>query len=130
MKILLILSITFLTLFADHVRWLGNYDKALQKAKQLDKPLIVYLVEKDSPQCAKILKEQFFDKEYISFINKNFIPVIAVYEGRQSYPNELMYANSFPTLFFIDSKTEIFFSSTLSPKEITTKNIKKAISYE
>jgi thioredoxin-related protein len=130
MKILFVLLITLLTLSAEHIRWLGDYDKALQKAQNSNKPLIVYLVKKDSPKCAKILKKQFFDKEYISYINKNFIPVIVVYEGRQSYPNEMIYANSFPTLFFIDSKTEIFFASALSPKMITEENIKKAISYE
>jgi hypothetical protein len=41
-----------------------------------------------------------------------------MYEGRESYPIEMFYSRSFPTLFFVDSQTERFLSEPLCGKSI------------
>jgi len=44
----ILLTVWFFTIFinADYIHWLGNYDKALQKAQKEHKHLMVLLVKK------------------------------------------------------------------------------------
>ncbi|MEA1952762.1 MAG: hypothetical protein U9O24_00030 [Campylobacterota bacterium] len=53
----LLFTLLFLTLLVnvDHIRWLGNYDKALQKAQKEQKPLCGNAI--DANTIENILKE-------------------------------------------------------------------------
>jgi len=42
-------------------------------------------------------------------LNEKYIAVMVTYEGKVSYPIELFYSTTFPTLFFVDSEDESFF---------------------
>jgi len=108
MRVLLFFLLLIGTLNANHVSWLGNYDKALQKAKKENKPLMVLLVKKESPHCNEIILKGFMNHDYIENINKKLISIIVTYEGESSYPIELFYSSTFPTLFFVNSKDESF----------------------
>jgi len=109
MKRLFLLSFILLSfLSAEHVRWMGEYDKALALAHTENKPLLVLLVKEKCPECNRLIQDLFMNQSYISLINKNFISVIVTYEGRPSYPIEMYYSRSFPTLFFVDSQRELF----------------------
>ena len=110
---------------ADHVHWLGNYNKALQKSHREHKPLLVLVVEQDSLLAKKIIKNVFMNQKYVAQINQNMIPVIVTYEGRLSYPIEMYYTRVFPTLFFVDSRNETFLREPLYGEEIKKEAIEK-----
>ena len=124
-KIILTLILITLSLQADHVRWLGNYDKALEKAHDELKPLMVFLVKKECSSCNDILKDVLMNQAYIKQLNETFIPVIVTYESRASYPIEMYYSTTFPTLFFVNSFSESFLTNPLYDKSITPKAIQK-----
>ncbi len=125
----MLFALFFFTLFidADHIHWLGNYDKALQKAQKEHKPLMVLLVKKECPFCNDMIKDSFMGQEYVTFLNQKFISVIVTYEGRESYPIEMFYSTSFPTLFFVSSKTEHFLSEPLYGTSINVNNIENIL---
>ena len=114
--------------FANHVQWLGDYDKALQKAHNEDKPLLVLVVKHKDPLSNKIIKDQFMNHAYVDVINQKMVPVIVTYEGRLSYPIEMYYTRVFPALFFVDSSREIFFREPLYGEEIEARILKEIIS--
>ena len=112
-----------LTLFtyANHVHWLGDYDKALHQAFKEHKPLLVLVVKKDSKICNIILHTQFMNHSYIDTINEKFIAVMVTYEGRTSYPIEMYYTTVFPSLFFVDTQTETFMRKPMYGEQISQK---------
>ncbi len=122
-KIVLILLLIFLNLQADHIRWLGSYDKALEIAHDEIKPLMVFLVKKECSTCNNILMDTLMNQIYIKQLNETFIPVIVTYEGSESYPVEMYYSTKFPTLFFVNSFSETFLTKPLYGKSITAKAI-------
>ena len=125
----ILLTLLFLTLFvnAEHIRWLGNYDKALQKAQKEHKPLMVLLVKKECLSCNNMIRDTFMKQIYVTYLNKNFVSVIVTYEGMESYPIEMFYSTSFPTLFFVSSQTETFIVKPLYGKSIDVSSIKNIL---
>jgi len=59
--------------------------------------MMVLLVKKDCKCCNEV-----------DALNEKYVAVIVTYEGRLTYPIELFYSTTFPTLFFVDSKDESF----------------------
>jgi len=114
-----------LLLSAEHVHWLGDYNKALQIAHQTDKPLLVLVVQKNASLSSKIIKNVFMDQKYVAQINEKMVPVIVTYEGVLSYPVEMYYTTVFPTLFFVDSQRELFLREPLYGESITKEAIQK-----
>lgn len=113
--------------FANHVQWLGDYDKALQKAHKEHKPLLVLVVKHKDPLSNKIIKDHFMNHAYVDVINQKMVPVIVTYEGRSSYPIEMYYTRVFPTLFFVDTKTETFIGEPLYGEEIREEILKEVL---
>ena len=62
-KILFTLLFLTLSVNADHIHWLGNYDKALQKAQKEHKPLMVLLVKKKCLSCNDVIKDFFMGQK-------------------------------------------------------------------
>jgi len=118
---LCLLWLLTLSTYANHVHWLGDYDKALQLALKDHKPLLVLVVKKDSKLCKTILHKQFMNQSYIDTINEKFISVMVTYEGRTSYPIEMYYTTVFPSLFFVDTQTEMFMREPLYGEQISQK---------
>jgi hypothetical protein len=112
--------------FASHIHWLGNYDKALQEAIATHKPLLVLVVDK-SQKSNTVIQKQLMNQPYIADMNTHFVSVIVTYEGVESYPIEMYYTRVFPTLFFVDSRREIFLRKPLYGAEITVDSLAKII---
>jgi thioredoxin-related protein len=127
MKIVTVLLLLTVLVNADYVHWLGNYDKALEQAKKKQKNLMVFLVKNNCNRCNNIIKKQFMNQKYIKNLNEKFVSVIVTYEGKTSYPIEMYYSNTFPTLFFVNTKTESFLTNPLYGDKIDAKTIEKAI---
>jgi thiol-disulfide isomerase/thioredoxin len=114
-------------LLATHIHWLGDYDRAHQKALREHKKMLVYLIQPKCTPCKLILKEALMDHPYIDRLNQNFISVIVNYTNIRDFPNELYYSNEYPALFFVDEKTETFLTSPLKKDKINAKNIEKIL---
>jgi thioredoxin-related protein len=126
-KIVSVLLLFNILVHADHIHWLGNYDKALEQAHKEHKNLIVYVVKNNCPSCNNIIKKYFMKQKYIEHLNKKFVSVIVTYEGKASYPIELFYTTKFPTLFFVNSETESFLYEPLYGNKINEQTISYAL---
>jgi len=120
---LILLWLLTLFTYANHVHWLGDYNTALQEALKENKPLLVLVVKKDSLLSKKIIKNHFMNHIYVDIINQKMVPVIVTYEGSVSYPIEMYYTRVFPTLFFVDIKTETFMGEPLYGEGITKESL-------
>ena len=123
MRFLIFILLLVLTLNANHVRWYGNYDKAHQQALKEKKNLMVLLIEKDCKPCQKSLIKTFINQPYIDKINESFISVIVTKNQKESYPIEMLYTFTYPTLFFLDNR-ELFLSKPIRG-ELTPESLKK-----
>jgi len=114
-----------LILFANHIHWQGNYDKALHQAHSEHKPLLVLVVKKNDILIHDILKETLMNQPYIDTINEKMIAVMVTYEGCSSYPIEMYYTTIFPALFFVDTQTETFIAEPLYGDTIRVDSLLK-----
>ncbi|MDD2358141.1 MAG: thioredoxin family protein [Thiovulaceae bacterium] len=110
--IIVILFGTFNPLNASHVRWYFDFEKAHQEALKQNKCLMVLLLQKDCPACKEVLATTFMNQPYINAINKKFISVVIIKDQTSSYPIEMLYTVTYPTLFFLDN-SELFCCKTL-----------------
>jgi len=117
-----------LLLSANHIHWMGNYDKARQKACDMHKPLLVLVVKKNSSSSRDIVKNIFMDQPYIDTINEKAVAVIVTYEGKQNYPVEMYYATRFPALFFVDSSREVFLAEPVYGDAVSVKMVNEYVS--
>ncbi len=106
-SLLFLLFLLPVVLQADHVRWQGDYEKAREAAVKEKKLLMVLLIEDECTECMKMLRVTFRDQLYIKRINEKYISVLVRRGQKESYPIELLYAITYPSLFFLTSK-EIF----------------------
>jgi len=106
-KFLLSLLLFIISLEAQHVEWMGDYEKAHQKALKENKQLMVLLIQKGDSTCKELIPKVFMNKEHIEMINKKFISVIVTKGQKSSYPIELLYTITYPAVFFLD-KYELF----------------------
>ena len=107
MKLLSLVLLLALTLNANHVRWFSNFDEAHKEAVKQNKHLMILLIKEDSPECKDTIATTFMNQTYIDKINKEFIPVLITKDQKQSYPIEMLYTFTYPTLFFLDEQ-ELF----------------------
>ena len=127
LKFILLWQLFPLFIVANHVQWLGDYDTALQLAHKEHKPLLVLVVKHKDPLSNTIIKNQFMNHEYVDKINEQMVAVIVTYEGRSSYPIEMYYTRVFPTLFFVDTKTETFMGEPLYGEGITEEALRETV---
>ena len=113
MKVLFVFLIAVTALFSEHIRWQSDFDKALFEAKKAKKEIMLLVLEKECATCKNIFVEVFGDKEVQKKVNKKYIAVVVFFENKNSYPIELFYTQSFPTLFFVSSKDESYLRKPL-----------------
>ena len=104
MRIFILTTLLFLTLNANHVSWQGDFDKAHKQALKENKKLMVLLIKKDCAPCQEAIKTTFINQPYIDKINREFISVIVTKDQKSTYPIEMLYTFTYPTLFFLDNK--------------------------
>ncbi len=126
MKIIFLFSLFLSLTWANHISWYGDYDKAFMQAQKEQKPLMVLLVKKDSPQCKIVIKNAFMNNRFVDILNKNVISVIVTFGNKASYPREMYYTTVFPALFFTDYRDETFLAKQLYGN-ISKKDIEKLI---
>lgn len=107
-KILLILILLLSNLFSNNISWYHSYEKALITAQKEKKNLMLFIASTKSYNSNEILKQYFLNQNYVEYINKNFISVLITVEHKTSYPIELFYTTSFPSIFFASYKDESY----------------------
>lgn len=118
-----LLYIFSLLLNASHVNWYGDFDKAHKKALKQNKSLIVLLIEENCDSSREVIKKTFINQPYIDKINKDFVSVIVTKNQKASYPIEMLYTFTYPTLFFLDNR-ELFLCEPMRGG-ISPENLKK-----
>ena len=107
-KILLILILLLSNLFSNNISWYHSYDKALELAQKEKKNMMLFIASSKTNNSNEILKQYFLNQDYVEYINKNFISVLITVEHKTSYPIELFYTTSFPSIFFASYKDESY----------------------
>ena len=107
MRFLILLALLLSALHANHISWQGDFDKAHKQAIKENKKLMVLLIKKDCDSCQEAIKTTFTNQPYIDMINSEFISVIVTKDQKRSYPIEMLYTFTYPTLFFLDDR-ELF----------------------
>ena len=122
MRFIILITLLGLALNANHVRWYGNYDKAHKAALKENKKLMVLLINKDCKPCQESIKTTFINQPYIDEINEKYISVIVTKNQKESYPIEMLYTFTYPTLFFLDNR-ELFVCKPIRGK-VTPERLK------
>ncbi len=99
----LLLLLAAVCLQASHVQWVSHYDSARREALHTQKKLMVLLVQKDHPRSQESIRTLFMNRPYIKQIHTHFVPVLLVAHQKQSYPVEMLYTDTYPSLFFLDA---------------------------
>ena len=111
-KILLILILLLTNLFSNNIQnnisWYSSYDKALEIAQKEKKNMMLFIASSKDKNSNEILRKHFQNQDYINYLNTNFISVLITVEHKTSYPIELFYTTSFPSIFFASYKDESF----------------------
>ena len=111
-KILLILILLLSNLssnnIVNNISWHGSYDKALEIVHKEKKNMMLFISSSKDSNSNEILRKYFMNQKYIDYLNKNFINVLISVEHKTSYPIELFYTTSFPSIFFVAYKDESF----------------------
>ena len=106
---LFFISILFIfSLQADSISWQGKYDKALEASHHQKKDMMILLVSSKHKESLNVLKKLFMNKEYVEYLNKKYINILINVDYKTSYPIELFYTTTFPSLFFASHKDESF----------------------
>jgi thioredoxin-related protein len=125
MKQIFIILFAISMVYANHIKWHGNYEKALKEAREQNKVLMVLLIKNNCQKCKDLVKDIFVNKPYIDELNQNVISVIVNIDNKHSFPIEMYWSNKYPTLFFVDSKNEIFIHKPFD--NITQKDIQNIL---
>lgn len=102
-----------IALFSEQIRWHNDFDKVLFKAKEEKKEIMLLVLKKECAECKEVFVEVFNDKEVQEKVNRKYIAVVAFFEHENSYPVELFYTQSFPTIFFVSSRDESYLQKPL-----------------
>lgn len=110
MKTLLFSLLLSIALFgADSIQWERDYQHAVQKAAQVNKPVFFVISSHDCRWCRRLETHTFSDPEVIAKLNAAFVNVIAYVDAGDFVPNELASPGT-PTLWFLDTKGRAMFN--------------------
>ena len=125
MKQIFIILFAISMVYANHIKWHGNYEKALKEAREQNKVLMVLLIKNNCQKCKDLVKDIFINKPYIDELNHNVISVIVNIDNKHSFPIEMYWSNEYPTLFFVNSQNEIFIHKPFN--DVTQKDIQNIL---
>ena len=116
-----------LLLSADFLHWQGDYVSAHALSQKSGKPLLVFVAKAGDNKTNEVLRTVFMNQSYIQKLQNSTVPVMVTYEKETSYPVEMYYTTTFPTLFLVDAKTELFLDIPLYGEEITPAHLSRLL---
>lgn len=90
--------------FGAQMKYEPTYKDALEKAKELNKPIALILVTSYCPWCRKLERQTLTKSEVDEQLHKDFVPVI-LNRDESVYPKKF-FVPMVPTVVFIDPKNE------------------------
>ena len=102
MKLLLALLLALSSLHGISVDMYERYAVALKKAKNEDKPLMIYLYMLNCNACEYMNNDVFTDKRVVDYLTKNYV-VVKLYTNDKGLPKELRVEMS-PVFHFLNSQ--------------------------
>ena len=103
MKFLLTFIMIYSLSFSVQIEEAENYKDALQKGKQQNKMVLMFVYNEFCPWCEKMKRETFTDPKTIAFINKKYI-FLKVDQDKDKFPARFN-PRFIPTTYLIDPKT-------------------------
>jgi len=103
MKLLFLILIFTLSLFAGLINFEKDLSTAKQKAIDSNKKLMIMYSTPTCPECNYMKKKVLKDKEIVSFINDNFVSVIMdIKEDEKILPYKFI---GIPTFYFSEASS-------------------------
>jgi len=100
MKFLILLFTSALVLFANGLQFEHNFDKALQKAKEQNKEVMMMYSATWCPECNYMKEVVFKNKKVSTYMENNFV-VLLLDIQKDTLPKGFEYPG-IPIFFFID----------------------------
>ena len=91
-----------------------SYEQALQKAQELNKPLMMVVGQSECPWCSKFYVKTLTKKTINKKVQQNFIP-LTVLRDKDIFPKKFK-PEAVPTVYFIDPKEEESFYKSFGYK--------------
>ena len=91
-----------------------SYEKALQKAIELNKPIMMVIGQEGCPWCNKFEVKTLLNKKISAKVQNSFVPLSIIRE-LDSYPQRFR-PKGVPTVLFIDPKKENAFYKSFGYK--------------
>ncbi len=108
MKILIIIFLTFFTLYSNEINWVKSYKEALKKSKHTNKPIYLLVTSPTCKWCKKLEATTLQEDDVINEVNKYFIAVHLT-RDKDYYPTKIK-TNMIPTSAFLTPKQRIIYS--------------------
>ncbi len=102
MRFILVLLLTFNTLYGLPVDMQEDYSDALEMAKREEKPLLIYLFMLNCKTCDYMDREVFSNEKVSTYLHENYI-VVKLYTNERGLPPELRVEMS-PVFHFLNSQ--------------------------
>ncbi len=111
-----LLSVLFISsLSASEINWINDYDDALEKAKQENKDIYVFIGADECRFCVLFKKKALSKKSVIERLNKEYIPV---YLSRDQHIIPSNFATQgVPRHYFVSSDGKVFHEDRGSREE-------------
>lgn len=114
--LLLLFTLVGLELFAGSERLIeklnyeSSYEKALEKAQELNKPIMMVIGQAECPWCSKFEVKTLIRKNINTTVQENFIP-LTLLRNKDIFPKKF-HPEGVPTVLFIEPKQqEAFYKS-------------------
>jgi len=104
MKSLILIIACTIALFASELQFEHNFNKALQKAKNQNKEVMMMYSATWCPECNYMKEVVFKNKNIVKYIQKHFI-VLTLDIQKDKLPKGFNYIG-IPTFFFIDKNSK------------------------
>ena len=89
-------------LVASSLQWSSNYHMTRQKAKKMNKNILLFISSKDNPFCESMEEDTFKNDMIVKYIKKNYL-VVRLYIEDHTIPGGIKFF-SVPSLYFLTPK--------------------------
>ncbi|MBU1642081.1 DUF255 domain-containing protein [bacterium] len=108
MRLVMIVTLLALSLFANEIEWGNNFEAAKAKAQKEDKVIYVLITSETCRWCRKLESTTLKDTAVIENVNSNFAAV-ALTRGKDKYPKRLK-APMVPMSYFLTPEGRVIYS--------------------
>ncbi|MCW8839293.1 MAG: thioredoxin family protein [Thiovulaceae bacterium] len=123
-KILIILLLSVISLFASGVKWENDYHSAIKEAKKQNKPVLFISSRHTCKYCVVLDETTLRDARVVDGLNRDFISVISYSDERDYMPRELWRPGT-PAIWFLLPSGEPMFEPVMGA--IDANNFLKAL---